>query len=275
MARQQFQGPPPRLETFEINRNSPQAVGLVAWYPTVDYAGSAPLRDRVGVLNGTRTGTTNLVVPSGVLGKMLTINSTNYWTVTDNAYLNFTGDCTFSFWWFSGAFNDSTDYGLWGKGTSFPNEEVQWYFYKPAFVATLDFCIGDGSETFYAAEFEDGPALQILTNKLYHCVARREGTVLNTFCNGWKNRTQTWSFGSGAIYISADNLLLGKASVGNGIGRLADLRIYNRALSDAECQALYQPATRWDLYLPVQRRRYYVMAEAAAAGKPVYAYAQQ
>lgn len=38
-------------------------------------------------------------------------------------------------------------------------------------------------------------------------------------------------------------------------GRIAEARLYNRALSDAEVLALYDPATRWEVYRRVQRRR--------------------
>jgi hypothetical protein len=39
-------------------------------------------------------------------------------------------------------------------------------------------------------------------------------------------------------------------------GTIQDIRFYNRALTDAEVFALYDPATRWDLYAPVARRTY-------------------
>jgi len=44
-------------------------------------------------------------------------------------------------------------------------------------------------------------------------------------------------------------------------GTIADVRIYNRALSDPEVFALWDPRTRWDLYQPIRRRTF-----TAAAG---------
>lgn len=39
-------------------------------------------------------------------------------------------------------------------------------------------------------------------------------------------------------------------------GLIADARVYNRALSDAEVYALYDPRSRWELYYPLGRRTY-------------------
>jgi hypothetical protein len=46
-------------------------------------------------------------------------------------------------------------------------------------------------------------------------------------------------------------------------GRIAEARIYNRALSDAEVYGLYDPATRWELYRSLQRGVYSAAAAAA------------
>lgn len=247
----------PLGQPFTLNPASQQAVGLVAWWPTVNYRGIGPLYDYVGGLHAARTGTTNLVVPDREIGQALTINSTNYWTVTDSAVLDFTGNITLSYWWYTGAFASGTEYGVMGKGGNYPNSIVQWYASKPAFTSVLDFRIGDGSDTFYAAETETTTGINLLTDTLYHMALRRNGTVLETFTSGWKNREQTWDFSAGAMYTGTDDLYLGRAAVATGIGRVADFRIYNRALSDAECIALWAPQTRWDLYLPVRHRRHY------------------
>jgi len=51
-------------------------------------------------------------------------------------------------------------------------------------------------------------------------------------------------------------------------GSVADVRFYNRALSQAEVQALYAPATRWDLYAQARRRSFgIVSADAAQMGR--------
>jgi len=43
-----------------------------------------------------------------------------------------------------------------------------------------------------------------------------------------------------------------------------ELRVYDRALSDAEVWSLYDPQTRWDLYW--QRRRTFFLPAAATGG---------
>jgi hypothetical protein len=52
-------------------------------------------------------------------------------------------------------------------------------------------------------------------------------------------------------------------------GLIADVRIYKRALSDAEVWALYDPRSRWDLYWQPNTRAYSFMS-AIAAGTAGY-----
>jgi hypothetical protein len=51
-------------------------------------------------------------------------------------------------------------------------------------------------------------------------------------------------------------------------GKIAEVRIYNRALSDAEVAALYDPKTRWELY-QIPKRVWYVAAAPAADAMPM------
>lgn len=55
----------------------------------------------------------------------------------------------------------------------------------------------------------------------------------------------------------------GSAWAGYWDGQILDARVYSRGLTDAECVALYQPATRWDLYWTPKRR--YVEISAGVA----------
>ena len=54
-----------------------------------------------------------------------------------------------------------------------------------------------------------------------------------------------------------------------GIGltaRMADVRVYNRYLTDPEVYALYDPRTRWDLYWQPNKRIYHDLGAAAPTG---------
>ena len=54
-------------------------------------------------------------------------------------------------------------------------------------------------------------------------------------------------------------------------GKIGDVRIYNRALSPAEIWAMYDPATRWELYAPVMPSgMVYVSAAGGWAFNPVW-----
>lgn len=54
------------------------------------------------------------------------------------------------------------------------------------------------------------------------------------------------------------------------LGGFADLRIYNRALTEPEMRALYDPQTRWDLYWQ-PTRRVYSLPPIAAPFHPAWA----
>jgi hypothetical protein len=90
-----------------------------------------------------------------------------------------------------------------------------------------------------------------------------DGTTQIGYRNGFSVATNsvTGTLGTGSFTMQA-----GK-NVANGnflTGALADLRIYNRALSAYEVLALYLPQTRWDLYQPLLPTAYYVPVVAGA-----------
>lgn len=99
---------------------------------------------------------------------------------------------------------------------------------------------------------------------LYYVVGVYDGTNVNIYVDGTYEAQ------------SATSLVVGTSSVNTTIGRypgttannnwkgwIGDVRIYNRALSAAEVAALYDPATRWELYAPVAPMVWSVTAAAA------------
>ena len=50
----------------------------------------------------------------------------------------------------------------------------------------------------------------------------------------------------------------------------ADVRFYNRALDDAEHFALFNPATRWDLYRPSSRRTFFTVPAVKGLASPAW-----
>lgn len=91
-------------------------------------------------------------------------------------------------------------------------------------------------------------------------------TDRRSFVNGENKATDTT-----AISVSGvDRTTLGARYASGAIGaylngRISDVRIYNRALSDEEVFALYNPATRWDLYYPIGRKSWFPVGKAASA----------
>lgn len=97
------------------------------------------------------------------------------------------------------------------------------------------------------------PASSFLLNTDYFVAGRYNGAVMDCFINN-KNFGSTSKTGN--IQSSTFPLVVGTNADGGEDydGVLSDLRIYDRALSDAEILHIYNPATRWDLYSEVDIR---------------------
>lgn len=89
-------------------------------------------------------------------------------------------------------------------------------------------------------------------------------SYIRTFVDG---RLVAWSEPiTGGIYQGAAPLIIGSAADGSQsnpfAGHIADVRIWNRSLRDAEVQRMYDPATRWEMY--ATQRRYALTAPGPA-----------
>lgn len=106
------------------------------------------------------------------------------------------------------------------------------------------------------------------------------GSYRGVSANGRPNQTDG---GNGAITSPGDVGTIayyGRRVDGLGgapslLGNVAELRRYNRVLSDADLASLYDPMTRWDLYTQPRPLWIDVPAAVAGGGKPWMYYAQQ
>ncbi len=93
-------------------------------------------------------------------------------------------------------------------------------------------------------------------NKWYHYIIVRKDTLLNIYVDGTLVKSSTWKF---TIPATVGNLRIGGQEVNGGgewfSGKLDDIRIYNRVLSDTEIQSLYtegmnvDTTTTWQMQL--------------------------
>ena len=84
---------------------------------------------------------------------------------------------------------------------------------------------------------------------LYHVVGVHDGTHMKTYLNG--TDVETWDGTASNIAISTEPLTIGYTDVSGGVyaySDMADIRIYDKALSTAEVAALYAAESRWELY---------------------------
>lgn len=253
----------PPSEQFQLNHSSPQALGLVGWWPTSDYAGGAVLRDRSGA--GYR-GTADSLwatprINSPLVGLALNCPGTTSY-VDCGDILRLGSSLTLSAWvYLTSAFAAGYQaiVGKWNDSHAAPGRNYL-------------LCFGS------AAAGKDG--LTLFSHDLI--VAGTTRAVLSTVNQAFF--VGRWTLCTGVVDCAASQVLLyvdgvyNNAAAGNATsnidcargfyigahtsagtslsGRIADVRVYNRALTSSEIMALYQPSTRWELYAKTNRRAF-------------------
>lgn len=236
---------------FRLNASSPQADGLVGWWPTVGYRGGN-LRDYVAGNDAVLVGNVDTIVDSEY-GRMLAFRNiaNQYFSVADCPALQISGDMSVAFWlrprWGETDANAIVNKGEWHQWYS---DVTQWCWQKVPVAGTIDFIVGDGSETWYPQDTASGPLVN--TGNLYHIVGIHDaGVALSIYVNGVVD-DNTYPACPGPLHLNAEPMLIGKSADGTlwGNADIADIRVYNRALTAAEVARMYAPTTRWELYDP-------------------------
>lgn len=219
---------PPLGLPFTPNRASPQARGLLLWYPTVGYAGRLSDYASANRFGGTLTG------PPGVrrdatVGIGMDFTGSERWEVPHVSDLS-TTTRTLSAWVIADAtpsthtvVKKDNEYILRCDGLS-----LVYYFWTSNGLSTCGTTISNGV--------------------LYHVAATWDGTTAQLYVNGVQKSSST---PGGTTSTSTNNWTIG-AQPGGGEGwdgLIADVRLYNVALTANEVFQLYAPQTRWDLYL--------------------------
>ena len=259
--------PHPPNTDFDINLNSWQADGLVFWLPLMGPR-REPYLDRVNVLELTPYNSP-VWTSDGWLGNALLFDdgSSQYLYVGDAVAS--TAPLTMACWVNSDditlnqsalAINSEDDNTLHGYWLHLRGGEAGDYVQFRVF--------GSGGSGFTAT------TSGYSANTWHHICGIEYATDSRAaFIDGGSKGTNSTDI----TPASLDNTVIGAQYAWNGAanqvyspmsGTIADVRIYNRALSDEEVAELYNPETRWELYQP--RVPLWTVGALAGATVPVW-----
>jgi len=252
---------PPRLLSppsgpFTIQRASPQAAGLVAWFPfwgkrwDMDGFGRPYTKPEAGPYNFSigPEGPAHVVDSDTQRLDIVVPGTPNAYAGTVSFFTRLTA--------LPGAGNQDTflDFRNSGNGITLLNDGSTNNRFRLAYFTSFSstsayLSVNPAAETFYHVAFtwfnDAGSNLAV-----------------RAFINGWFNSQTTgarapWAATPVTAQINQD-----------GFRYLYELRIYNRILSDAEIWQLFSPETRFDLYLALAPRVWFV--PAAGGGPTTY-----
>ncbi len=235
--------PPPR--DVELNRNSPQAKGLLIWAPLSAIYNRSP-----GVLkNWThRTGDSSTFgSPTSnydpIVGPYLAFPSTPAgFDWGDIPQVEGIDQITVSAWARKTGANWGQDM-IWAKHTSASNG---CFFLSTTTQTNLRFTVINAS----SSRVDNDATFTFNTQTWYHMVGVYNGVDLRIYINGILSSTPSAQTGLIKDHTSTLRLADFNGSGWDLEGDIAEPRIYDRALSAGEVWAMYDPATRWDLYKP-------------------------
>lgn len=246
---------PPAGVAFGVNRRSPQAVGLVGWWPTVGQSTTGLVREYVSGAHGAGAGNTALR-PDGTVGAAYAMDGTGDYIAVGAAakpILDCPAGVTLSAW-----INIPTTAGGLRVIAGDANASATVYQY----VLEVNNVAGRINAAWGGAIY-GGSSTTLSVNTWYHVAMVRSGTTgawtVTYYVNGQSdgavsgiatNPGTQQGFGIGCAGLFTLTVTF------NGL--LSDVRVYNRALSPAEVYAMYAPQTRWQLYrslMPAARER--------------------
>ena len=234
-----------RPETFcEPRWESPQAQGLVQWI-------QAPfLWDPVRQAALTRAGTTSVsrqATPEGV-GLRTTANN-DYWSFPALA-LPTTG---FSIAWWGIKVTTAAPYVYMSSGNT--TSQFSGLMLNLGDAGNWFAQHGDNTGTASSDYRRASSGSTLAVSRFYHLVAVCRGDTDWSLYQDGVPLTPSYSGSGGAKADAATAGALGRGGTATNAPNAItlDCRVYNRALTDADVQHLFQPMTRWDLYRQASR----------------------
>lgn len=247
-----------------LNRDSPQAQGLALWWPL----GSNLGRPVVGGVPG--------VLPSdATLGYASAFGDGTRLTGADTSYIASASvppqiaslaDFTIVLRVMPTAYGYAADTGLFGSWSHPSGSGYIQLIHRGGLGDVVRVLIdAGGQQDVYSTT-------PVVLNRASTISASRAGATLRVYMDG---RLDGTSAVSATACVASHPFKIGSYYDDSGRatgGVFADARIYTRALSDAEHWALYDPATRWDLYWQPSTRAYaWYLPVAGGSFNPAWA----
>lgn len=248
-------GHPPNTQ-FELNTQSPQARGLIAWWSMLGQSRGNTLRD---LIRGAAGSLNDAVWANRGVGSCIYLDGTSGMAVPTFGDVDISTSFTMHSVMYLPTKPDSWVI-LFGRSNA-QGAIAGWTACQYCYGTTYAFGIGDGAGGF---AFDANIAVLPLNTWLY-LTTTYDGTVVKSYINGRYQTGQDIATGV-TPWSTANSWETGWGDNVNNrlVGYFSEGRLYNRTLSAAEVWVLYDPATRWELYAPVVR--YWALGAVAAAG---------
>lgn len=236
---------------FSLNRDSPQARGLLGWWPLTEGGGLA--REYIASRNGTYENNPAWQGnPSAGFAPKL--DGTTADIAADYRAFDLSQSFSISCWFFcTGGNNTYRNLASHRRNNAASAGEYAFLIGDGAAGNALYIVIVDSGIAF-RSNAAGGTAIQL--NTLYHAIGvfDAENDEARTYLNG-RIDVRTTGFTYTMSAAAAMTFRIGAASTGviESLvdlfpGAIWDVRLYNRALTDQDAWMLYDAETRWDLY---------------------------
>jgi Concanavalin A-like lectin/glucanases superfamily len=234
---------------FAINRDSPQAEGLINWWPAQPWGGTT-VYDLAGLSPGTWQGSP-VWFDDVLVGPSLNVDGASTY-VTTGCVLNTAGPFTISFWAFLISYLQLFPAPLQFQTDQTSAFETFWSTQSGGYNG-----VNFGSDSNFLQAVGSTPGSS-LTGSWFHQAITYNGAGRSTLTNYalYLNGVAETLSGGGPYSGTTNATRFGFATASSTFfnGYLSDIRVYNRALSADEVTALFNPRTRWELYYPLRQR---------------------
>jgi len=244
-------GPPLGLP-YTLNYRSPQARGLVGWYPTVgqERSGGIPGMAIAAGVGTFKNGA--YLAAADTTGQAISMDgSDDYLLISQHPALDFTDSYTISMWVYLRQLRLYEMFFCRGDGTT---DDIEYYIGAADGRVTIVHNRGNGGTFTYLQLANIGLAAGV-----WQFLTATYDAADSAFWRLYRNGVQRASgvtVGGGVAALDTNRNWRIGATVNTGTfgttnevdGLVADVRMYNRALSAGEVWAMYAPQTRWELY---------------------------
>lgn len=240
---------------FVVNRESPQAQGLLGWWPL---SAGTQTKDLAGIYPATQVGSPTMQPNKGGTNSYYNnYTDTNYYSVPNiSAVLQNTNKGCISVWCDISV--AASHEGLGG----FRNDLNFDFYIAPLLAGVAECRVRTNSASVNVNIPVDlrnrGPSFAALTYNGSQAASYLDGEVQAT-------GAQTGNLGPSTLPLQIGRISRPGFNEFSILGNVWDFRVYSDPPSAEVIQQAYDPATRWDLYYELGRRTYFFPAVVSGA----------